>query len=292
MRTVEPTAVPSWFSGTRRWNLPLPCAGLFLLLSGIGALGQSLPSVELRSQQLQTDEEGRNTWKTTVSCRDFEPSETALLICDMWNRHWSRGATLRVEEMAPLVDQLARVLRSKGVLIIHSPSETEDFYSGSAALRRARAIRLAPAPAVKKLTLPPLPIDDSDGGSDTGEKPWFKAWTRQHPSIYIDDARDFISADGDQIYSVAAAKGIRTLFFCGVHTNMCVLRSRTFSLKPMAERGLEVVLVRDLTDTMYNPARPPYVNHDEGTRLVVDYIEKYVCPSVSSRSLMKLGNRP
>jgi hypothetical protein len=34
-----------------------------------------------------------------------------------------------------------------------------------------------------------------------------------------------------------------------------------------------VALVRDLTDAMYNPARPPYVSHADGTRLVIEYIE-------------------
>ena len=51
-------------------------------------------------------------------------------------------------------------------------------------------------------------------------------------------------------------------------------------------RGIPVALVRDLTDTMYNPARPPYVSHDEGTRLVVEYIEKFWCPTIMSSDLM------
>ncbi len=47
-----------------------------------------------------------------------------------------------------------------------------------------------------------------------------------------------------------------------------------------------VELVRDLTDTMYNPAMRPYVSHDEGTRLVVEFIEKFWCPTVESRQLL------
>ena len=45
---------------------------------------------------------------------------------------------------------------------------------------------------------------------------------------------------------------------------------------------MDVALIRDLTDTMYNPARPPYVSHEEGTRLVVGYIEKHWCGTVES----------
>lgn len=71
----------------------------------------------------------------------------------------------------------------------------------------------------------------------------------------------------------------------GVHTNMCVL-NRPFAIKQMARWGVDVMLVRDLTDTMYNPARPPYVSHEEGTRLVVEFIEKFWCPTIASADLL------
>jgi hypothetical protein len=74
----------------------------------------------------------------------------------------------------------------------------------------------------------------------------------------------------------------------GVHTNMCVL-NRTFAIKQMVKWGKDVYLVRDLTDAMYNPARPPYVSHEDGTRLVVEYIEKFWCPTVASDDLLRSG---
>ena len=46
-----------------------------------------------------------------------------------------------------------------------------------------------------------------------------------------------------------------------------------------------MILIRDLTDSMYNPARPPYVDHDEGTRLVVGYVEKFWGASIDSADL-------
>jgi hypothetical protein len=54
----------------------------------------------------------------------------------------------------------------------------------------------------------------------------------------------------------------------------------------MTRWGIDCILVRDLTDTMYNPAMPPYVPHDTGTDLVVEHIEKYWCPSVLSEELL------
>ena len=66
---------------------------------------------------------------------------------------------------------------------------------------------------------------------------------------------------------------------------MCVLH-RSFAIKQMVRWGVDVALVRDLTDTMYNPAMPPYISHEEGTRLVVEFIEKFWCPSIDSSDLI------
>ena len=70
----------------------------------------------------------------------------------------------------------------------------------------------------------------------------------------------------------------------GVHTNMCVL-GRPFGLRKLARHGKNVVLVRDLTDTMYNSRSWPYVSHFEGTDRIVEHIEKYVCPTITSTDL-------
>ena len=35
-------------------------------------------------------------------------------------------------------------------------------------------------------------------------------------------------------------------------------------------------------NTMYNPQKAPYVSHFDGTRLIVEHVEKYVCPTVTS----------
>ena len=43
----------------------------------------------------------------------------------------------------------------------------------------------------------------------------------------------------------------------------------------------------DLTDTMYDPQDRPFVPHDQGTALVVEYIEKYWCPTTRSENLLK-----
>jgi hypothetical protein len=70
---------------------------------------------------------------------------------------------------------------------------------------------------------------------------------------------------------------------------MCVL-GRPFAIRQLVSQGLHVALIRDLTDTMYNPAQPPHVSHFDGTRLMVEHVEKYWCPTITSNTL--LGGAP
>lgn len=227
---------------------------------------------------------GGAEWHEFSTQYDTSGQRTALIICDMWDKHWSKGATIRVQGLAPRINETAVQLRKAGALIIHAPSDTVDFYRDHPA--RATAVGLASSDLPEPLPLndPPLPIDDSDGGSDTGETEPDNVWQRQHPDIEIRDV-DAISDDGREIYALLKARDIHTVLMAGVHTNMCVL-NRSFGIKNLVRWRFNTVLFRDLTDTMYNPAMPPYVSHDCGTQLVVEHIEKYWCPTTASTTVL------
>lgn len=237
-----------------------------------------------RRRELVRDANARAKWLTITKRLTIPAREVAIVICDMWDRHWSRGATERVDAMAPRMNEVIEAARGKGVHIIHAPSDTLDFYAGTPARQRMIDTPQVQTPTSMDHADPPLPIDDSDGGADTGEPPWFKAWSRQHPAIRIDQQRDGISEDGTEIYSYLQQHGITQLVIMGVHANICVL-GRSFGIKQMVRWGVNVALARDLTDTMYNPAMRPYVSHGDGTRLVVEFIEKFWCPTISSQDL-------
>ena len=87
-------------------------------------------------------------------------------------------------------------------------------------------------------------------------------WKRQIAALKIPDA-DAISDSGVEIWNLLASRGIDNVILCGVHTNMCVL-GRPFGLRQMAKNGKNVVLMRDMTDTMYNPEQPPGVATSRG----------------------------
>jgi nicotinamidase-related amidase len=229
----------------------------------------------------------------------WEPKKTALIICDMWDDHWCKSAARRVTEMAGPLNEVARQARARGVFVIHAPSSVTAFYKDTPQRRHAQSAPFAKTPVPLATTERwgtawcwtdakhegVLPIDDSDMGcSCVGAKcPIREAWTRQIPTIEL-APEDALTDNGQEAWNLLAARGIENVILCGVHLNMCVL-GRPFALRQMVHLGKNVALMRDMTDTMYNPERPPGVDHFTGTDLVVEHVEKHWCPSFTSTDI-------
>ncbi len=232
-------------------------------------------------------------WNAKEEMMKWNTQETAMVICDMWDRHWCKGATERVGKMAPKINELAEVARKKGVTIIHAPSDVIQFYEDTPQRNRLKDVAIEAWAAkipywyeLDTLKEAQLPIDDSDGGCDCLPKCTSqKAWKKQISTIHIDE-KDGISDNGKEILSYFEQKGIKNVIMTGVHVNMCVL-GRSFGIRSQKTAGLNVALVRDLTDAMYNHEMPPFVSHKEGTELVINHIEKYWSPTTTSRELVE-----
>jgi len=242
----------------------------------------------------------------------WSAEETAVIVCDVWDLHHCLNAVRRLEQFAPRLNHVLAAARVKGATIIHSPSDCMPAYEDHPARKRALAVPAAASlpedirawcSRIPSEEQAHYPIDQSDGGEDddpTEHAAWAAKlaamgrnpgtpWKSQSKLITIDDQRDFISDRGDEVWSILQQRGIKNVILTGVHTNMCVL-GRPFGLRQMARHGQNVVLMRDMTDTMYNPARWPYVNHFTGTDLIISHVERYVCPTVTSDQL--LGGKP
>lgn len=224
----------------------------------------------------------------------WDPTKTAIIVCDMWNQHWCRGATRRVAEMAPRMNEVLNAARKQGVLIIHCPSDTMKYYAGTPQRKLAQRAAHVPtkAPLTKSCGLNRsreggLPIDDSDGGCNC-DPPCKQGspWTHEIDTLQIAPS-DAITDSVEAIY-LLRERGIDNVIVMGVHTNMCVL-GRPFSIRQLVYQGFNVVLMRDMTDTMYNSRSAPFVSHFTGTDLVVEHIEKHWCPTIASTDF--LGGR-
>ena len=224
----------------------------------------------------------------------WAPKQTAVIICDMWARHWCDGACDRGAQMAPQINEFVSEARKRGALIVHAPSGGMKHYADHLARRRAEN-----APQADNMPEgmggwnrhlesekdAQWPIDQSDGGCDDQPRcPSRPMDVHQTAAIEIHD-EDAVTDSGVECWNLFEQRGIENVILVGVHTNMCVI-GRPFGLRNMVRVGKNVLLVRDLTDTMYNSRSEPQVSHVRGTELIVEYIEKHVCPTTTSTDLL------
>src|SRR5689334_10631849 len=193
-------------------------AGAIALLAALAGGGQE---ARLKLRTRVEVYKGSGDWREAVIDERFSPSSTALILCDMWDNHWCQGAAARVETLAHRIAPVVELARSKGVLIIHAPSDTMKFYTQAPQRLNMLAIPAVQPPAALALTDPPLPIDDADGGCDTVNNPLpvnTRVWTKEHAAIRI-AAADLISDNGREVYSALRSRNIKTLLVAGVHAN-------------------------------------------------------------------------
>lgn len=262
--------------------------------------------VHLRSQREVAADSGR--YHREIKAEIWQAKDTAIIVCDMWDSHHCVNAVRRVGELSPRMNALLGNLRERGSTIIHAPSGCMNAYTDSPA--RMRAEKTKPAtnvPAdigkwcdqITSESACPYPLDQSAGGEDddlvehaqwaatlkaNGRNPR-APWLKQTEALTIDQQRDYISDSGPEIWSILEDRQIKHVAIVGVHTNMCVL-GRPFGLRQLASHGKQVALIRDMTDTMYDPRCWPFVSHFSGTDLIVDHIERLVCPTFTSDDIL------
>lgn len=270
---------------------------LLILLVSLPGIAQTKTAGEALRLSLQKRTESDSlpgTFTISQSIQSWKANETAIIICDMWDQHWCKGATERVAEMAPVLNNLITIARDKGSLIVHAPSDCMKYYANYPGRKLAQKYKSKKAekiitdgnlPTEKNAV---WPIDQSDEGcDDMPECAHGSPWSHQIDDIKIKD-NDAISDSGAEIYGLLENRKIKNVILVGVHTNMCVI-GKTFGLRSMVRLGLNVVLLRDLTDVMYDSKQSPFVNHFTGNSLMSEYIEKYVCPTIVSTDIT--GNK-
>src|ERR1035437_8431813 len=123
-------------SATKAQSLPSTdrintAAALALQLRPVGAADQT---VNLRSRVEAF--KGSDEWRAVSLQRSVPVEKTAVLICDMWDKHWCRGATERVNGLVAKMAPFLESARKRGIQIIHAPSETMAFYQDAPQRKR------------------------------------------------------------------------------------------------------------------------------------------------------------
>lgn len=271
------------------------------LVSVILAVGFVVPSLTAADTPFELVLRSRKSplGEPPVAAKDvkttWDGTKSAIIVCDMWDHHWCKSAEARCGELAGPMNAMLQAARAKGVFVIHAPSACMEFYKDTTQRKRAINSPTVPAPTIStslpgrwgswcysdgsREAIPPL--DASDQGCDCKTRcSVHYSWKRQTAAIEI-GPEDAISENGQEIWNLLAERKIENVALCGVHLNMCVM-GRPFGIRQMVRSGKNVALIRDMTDTMYNPERPPNVDHFAGTELMVEHVERYWCPSFES----------
>jgi type 1 glutamine amidotransferase len=133
----------------------------------------------------------------------------------------------------------------------------------------------------------PMPVKVDQPCDDKGKlRDAVRHFDRQIETLEMKEG-DAITDSAEAFY-LMKQRGIKNVIIMGVHANMCVL-GRPFGIRQMTRFGQNVVLMRDMADTMYNPREEPFVNHFTGNDLVFEHIERYWCPTVTSGDILGDG---
>jgi hypothetical protein len=224
-----------------------------------------------------------------------EVKKCIVVVMDMWNWHWCVPAYNRVVELAPHIQKTVEYLRKKGAKIMFSPSDCEKYYNEDHGdencdrqdphcdpfAHKALLNTLEHAkPEVKgQAAAFNMPIDSEEPNGSCDGPSQGGGQTRQTPVLTIEKC-DLVNAQGtnpDSVFSALVnwSELYPTILWCGVHLNFCVIRRRNgilflkdYNDKQPVNKKRRLVLIKDLTDTMYTSDRSPNVDHFAGTDLM------------------------
>ncbi|MDR2470035.1 MAG: NPCBM/NEW2 domain-containing protein [Tannerella sp.] len=222
---------------------------IYTLLIGL-AMQSHAKHVTLNSVSLDAA-----TGKSVVTPVETDPTKTAIIVIDMWNSHWCMTTAERVSAMVPRMNDVLEVARRAGMQVIWDPTDVVNAYSGYPQYERAIAVERKSAPDIRgehtcKFTAVTGDCQCGPGfpcGVNYG-------WDAMHPDLKIDD-RDLISSSTDEIYALLAERGITSVIYMGVATNMCVY-GKPGAIRHLWKAGLNCMLALDLNDAFsrYDPA--------------------------------------
>ncbi|MBN2368608.1 isochorismatase family protein [Candidatus Woesearchaeota archaeon] len=210
----------------------------------------------------------------------LNPSETALIVLDMWDNHRCVPAAINVKKLAPGLNEFISAARESGVQIVHSPSATMQYYENYSQYRRL--IGYPDEFPETNISLSNFSVlGECVETCDNTTCPTWK--NRQVSTISIFDS-DLIGENKSVLWYFSE-KGIKNILLTGVHTNRCII-DRELGINGLLRHNFAVYLVRDMTDPYHFPDEESNLTHQDVYDLVIEFIERTRCPTVNSSEIV------
>jgi type 1 glutamine amidotransferase/nicotinamidase-related amidase len=269
----------------------------FLLMSG--PLSSATAATVAAKTPIHLPAQRRDaTGAPIVTPAPINPARTAVIVIDMWDRHWCKTYTARVANLVPRMNQTLAAARQLGIQVVFAPSDVIDFYRDHPRRQAMTRIPAHPEPPAIDFNPGPEPagLDCCECGPDRPCRNG-RAWTRQQAGLEITET-DLIGDcnNAAELFSLCAERGIDTLIYMGVASNMCVCH-RSFGMLNARRHGYRLLFVSDLVEAItangFNPERKePDWNFTpaKGTARTQRYLEQNVAPSIESRALLRAAH--
>ncbi|MBL9173467.1 MAG: NPCBM/NEW2 domain-containing protein [Verrucomicrobiales bacterium] len=253
-----------------------------LVLSLLAAINAPAAEIELT---LQTRDPA--TGRMILTPERVDSRHVGVIAVDVWNFHWCKTATMRVDAIVPRMNEALDAARALGMTVMLCPSDVVDNYVGYPQREAVFALPQVPVPKVMEVTCPPVP--DAGGCACGHERCGVNyGWDGMHPALRIGEA-DLMPDTQAEVYAVCQKYGLTHLIYVGFHTQVCLL-GKSMGLRAMKAAGLRCVLARDMTDAHpgYDPTRN--FTPDLNTEQVVEHFERHLAPTIQfQQELTKLG---
>ena len=223
-----------------------------------------------------------------------DPAKTAIIICDMWDQHWCRGADASRRRAGPRHEPRGRRCAGQGGVHHPRPQQLHGSLQGPSRppARRSPPRRPRICPPTSRggaARSPPRRRGSTPSTSRTGAATTARRARRARPG----GSRSRPSRSATRTPSATRASRSGTCWRAGASTTCCSWACTRICASSAGRsacgsspcHGKHAFLVRDLTDTMYNSRSWPYVSHFQGTERIIEHIEKFVAPTITSTDL-------
>ena len=123
-------------------------AACLACLAHAGAVAQQqAPALQIMTQRRDAD---GKVLKETVA---FDPARTAVVVVDMWDKHWCATYTERVANLVPRMNQSLDAARALGFQVVFAPSDVVAFYKDAPQRQLMEAVPQHPAPRRRNVRL-------------------------------------------------------------------------------------------------------------------------------------------
>src|SRR5690606_10132537 len=173
-----------------RWTTAALALATLLLCSPLNAAG-----LELRLQRRDPE-----TGEVIHSLEKVDPRRVGVVAVDVWNFHWCKTATMRVDALVPRIHRALEAARELGMTVMLCPSDVVENYVGYPQRESVLELPLEEVPALVDVNCPPAP--DAGGCACGAERCAVNyGWDAMHPGLGI-GGKDWMPDTQAEVYAI------------------------------------------------------------------------------------------